>query len=70
MFWLVDSDQFPVCLERVNEATATDWLNRGEATAKLPASAFDLVWAKRHNVAARWYLFPHEENRPGLTIYV
>lgn len=57
MFWLVDSDQFPVWLEPVNETTANEWLARGDAANKLPAAAFTLTWAARHGQPARYYLF-------------
>ena len=68
-FWIVDSNLYPVWHKRVDRATADDWIERGEAWGTLPAHLYDLVWAKRHGVPARWLLFPHEENRPALTIY-
>lgn len=58
MFYLVDSDQFPVWLEPVDATLADASIAKGEAHAKLPASAFTLTWAVRHGQPARWYLFP------------
>lgn len=58
MFYLVDSDQFPVWLEPVDKATASEWIARGDASSMMPAEPYQLTWASRHGAPARWYIFP------------
>jgi hypothetical protein len=58
VFYMVDSDNYPVWLLPVSKEQADAMIASGEAYASMSAEHYSLLWASRFGAPARWLVVP------------